>query len=72
MARNLFCRHANCGHVESIQAGFMPAKCPHCLRLAKWSTTPDNVVAVHYKGPRGAYTLNENDRKMLRQLRIKS
>jgi hypothetical protein len=70
MPRTIYCRHEHCGEQVDIVAGQFPAVCPGCERVAKWSTTPGNVVKERRKGPRVPWDLSRNDRRFLRSLRI--
>ncbi|HEX8030332.1 MAG TPA: hypothetical protein VF491_17780 [Vicinamibacterales bacterium] len=61
MAVILYCRMCNGGYGST---GDIPAICPLCNRETKWGTSPRGHEPVPWWVP------NENDRRLLRSLRI--
>lgn len=71
--RLLYCMYVGCGDSVEIVAGQFPVKCPGCGRVAKWSTTPGNLVKPkHAKEPRVKFDLTLNDKRLLKSLRIET
>lgn len=66
MPRELWCRHAGCGRTYVSDAGKIPELCPYCERVGAWATIP------MIPDPVKPYRLSENDRKLLRALRIEA
>lgn len=62
MPLRLFCRHCRTGYAC---VGKVPTICPSCERSASWTTT-----ALPGDEPEQLYVLSENDRRLLRSLRI--
>ena len=58
MGRVLLCRR--CGHWYQVTM-IIPDICPNCESSASWTTDPD---------PEKPYRLSENDRMLLKSLRI--
>ena len=68
MARTLYCRWEQCGWSGEIVAGYFPERCPGCSRESRWNVGPPTVFEAD--GPKVAWVLTENDRRMLKALRI--
>lgn len=63
MARVIYCRF--CDEPTEVLASDFPLSCPACHRLAKWTT-----MAPVSHVPSVAWTLNGNDKRLLKGMRI--
>lgn len=67
MARELFCRHEDCGFSVFVIAGMLPLVCKGCGRTGRWNTEP---VVPRTRDPQRPFEVNHNDRRFLRGIKI--